>query len=190
MNALKSTAMRLYSGSSQPGGVTHICSIMGRAYGGDQSLEGEDDAFDLTGDLGTWLSIILATLVGPAVAYTLALNYQKSGKPHAGTRSLRDGSSVPRPLSQESDIELRSATPGPLTRKSQVQALPQEPRVAVPGRHVLRTPEYMSSAPLMVGQRDGEEPKSPTFPPEAKLKGQMSEEKVLGTWTNLRRTCL
>lgn len=62
--------MSFYSDLSKPGAVTHTDSIMGRNGSGGLASCGKDDAFNLLGDLGTWLSIALVTLVGLAVAYT------------------------------------------------------------------------------------------------------------------------
>lgn len=62
--------MIFYSDLSKLGDVTHTDSIMGRNDSGGQASCGENDAFNLTGDLGTWLSIALVTLVGLAIAYT------------------------------------------------------------------------------------------------------------------------
>lgn len=187
---LTSTTTNLYLDPLEPGAVTGTNSIMGRDDSGDPDARGKDDAFNLTGDLGTWLSIILVTLIGLAVAHTV--NYQrKNGKPHAGIKRLRDESSTPDPMVQESDIELGSAPSATSTRESQPQERPQESRVASQGNEIMHTSAHMSPALPLVNQEDGEEePKSPTFPPEAKLKSQMPEEKVLGTWSNLRNTYL
>lgn len=189
-NALISTTTNLYSAPSEPGSVTVAHSIMGRDEGRDPDARGKDDAFNLTGDLGTWLSIVLVTLVGLAVAYTV--NYQrKHGKPHAGIKPLRDGPSTPDATVQESDIELGSAASATSTRESQHQARPQESRVASQGTEIMYTSAHMSPAlPLVNQKNEEEEPKSPACPPEAKLKSQMPEEKVLGTWSDLRKTYL
>lgn len=189
-NILISTTTNLYSAPLEPGAVTGTDIIMGRDDGGDPDARGKDDAFNLSGDLGTWLSIVLVTLVGLAVAYTV--NYQrKNGKPRAGTKPLRHGSSTPNPTLQESDIELVSATPATSTREAQPEARPQESRVAPQGNEIMYTSAHMNPALPLMNQKDEEEElKSPTFPPEAKLKSQMPEEKVLGTWSDLRKTYL
>lgn len=62
--------------------------------------------------------------------------------------------------------------------ESQAQALPQEFRIAAQGHEVVLTSAYMSPALSVVNQEDEEEPKSPTFPEEAKLKGQALEGKA------------
>lgn len=192
-NTLISTTANLYSALLKSGAVTGTDLVMGRDdEGGDPDARGKDDAFNLSGDLGTWLSIVLVTLVGLAVAYTV--NYQrKNGKPHAETKPLRRGSSTPDPTLQESDIELVSATStqATSTRESQPEARPPESRVASQENETMYTSAHMSPALPLVNQKDDEEElKSLTFPLEAKLKSQMPEEKVLGTWSDLRKTYL
>lgn len=92
-NTLIPTTTNLYSAPSEPGAVTGTGLVIGRDDGGDPDARGKDDASNLSGDLGTWLSIVLVTLVGLAVAYTV--NYQReNGKLHAGIKPLRDGSSI------------------------------------------------------------------------------------------------
>lgn len=190
MDNLRFSATSLYSTTSNMGAVPRAASITSREDGGEL---GKDDAFNLTGDLGTWLSIVLVTLVGLAVAYTV--NYQrKSAKSHAGNKSVRDGSPTPNlvPTLQESDVELGSATSAPPTHESQPEERPQESRVSSQDVEVISTSAYMSPALPLVSQKDEEkeEPKSPAFPAEAKLKYQIPEEKVLGTWSDLRRSYL
>lgn len=188
-NILISITTSLYSVPLEPGAVAGTDLILGRDDGGDPDARGKDDAFNLSGDLGTWLSIVLVTLVGLAVAYTV--NYQRNnGKQHVEIKPLRDGSSTPDPTVQESDIELGSAPATP-TRGTQTQGRPQESTVASQGNEIICASAHMSPALPLMNQKDEEEElKSPAFPPEAKLKSQMAEEKVLGTWSDLRNTYL
>lgn len=103
----------------------------------------KDDAFNLIGELGAWLSIALVTLVRLAIAYT-GDHQLKSEKLHAGIKFLRDGSSSPDLTVEESDIGLTSATSATLLHESQRQAYPEESRIASQGNKIMYTSAQMA----------------------------------------------
>ncbi|KAL1879871.1 hypothetical protein Daus18300_001710 [Diaporthe australafricana] len=187
MNTLGTTVTNPYPDSSKSGVVIRADSSASVNESGNHDALGKDDAFNLTGDLGTWLSIVLVTLVGLAIAYTV--NYQrKSAK--SQTKPLSEEPSMPDPTLQESGIELEVPISAAPSRESESRGHLQESRVAAQDIEIAPTSTYMSPAVFSPTQDGDEEPKSLTFPSEAKLKSQMPEEKVLGTWSDLRKTYL
>ncbi|KAI3400525.1 hypothetical protein diail_2724 [Diaporthe ilicicola] len=164
---------KLYSAPQPPLNPGMMLRIDSRASGNDSGhldAREQDDAFNLTGDLGTWLSIVLVTLVGLAVAYTV--NYQrKSGK--SKIKLLGEGSGTPGPALQESGHELESPTSAPPPRESFSEGNLQNSAVAARDNEGVPTSAYMSPASRSQAQNDEEEPKSPAFPQEAKTKGHI-----------------
>ncbi|KAK2613957.1 hypothetical protein N8I77_000823 [Diaporthe amygdali] len=188
INTQKIIVTNLDSTAAKSGIVIRADSSTSRDDSQHHDTLGKDDAFDLTGNLGTWLSIVLVTLIGLAIAYTI--NYQrKNGKPVI--KPLSGEPSTPQSLSQESSMGLESLVSAPPTREAQCQGLPQESRASVQSNEIMPISQYMSPASSSANQIcEEEEPKSPAFPREAKLKSQTPEEKVLGTWSELRKTYL
>lgn len=147
-------------------------------YNGDSNI-----VHNVAGDVGVAISATIAGILFAVVVYTI---YYHNTKLRLEAKGML-GTHTPEPLPQQSGIDLVGPELRPSSQPSlQVQANASGVGDAAPAYHLAVVPA--SSAQVSIQEGEEAEPKSPTVSIHMKVKGHISDQKVLGTWAALRPT--